>query len=106
MYRRRLRSYSPHMMRSWLWLFSAMAVVVAPLRAADLDGLLKNPKLWTLTQEEFEKLPETKGFRWTSAAHDSARAGEQKLTVFGLPVVEVVARFDGGKLTGMTPLIF
>src|SRR3954469_7540510 len=86
--------------------FAALLAVTAAAQATDLTPLLANPKLWSLSQDEFQRLPETKGFRWTSAAHDSARAGEQELTIFALPVVEVVARFENGKLAEITPTIY
>src|SRR3954451_21237741 len=84
----------------------AIAALTCSVSAADLDALLANPKLWTLSQADFEKLPETKGFRWTSDVHDSARAGDQKLSLYGMPVVEVIARFDSGKLASITSLIY
>ena len=87
-------------------LFAALLAWTAAAQATDITPLLSNPKLWSLTQDEFQHLPETKGFRWTSAAHDSARAGEQELTLFALPLVEVVARFEGGKLVEITPTIY
>lgn len=84
----------------------AVLLAVSTARAADLTGLLTNPKLWSLSQDEFQRLPEARGFRWVSASKDAARAGEQKLTLWTLPVVEVVVRFDKGRLAGMTPVIY
>lgn len=86
--------------------FVALVATAAHSWAANLEALLANPKLWTLTQDEFMKLPESKGFEWTSAARDSARAGEQKLELYKLPIVEVVVRFDGGKVVSVTPIIY
>src|SRR3954451_13624810 len=90
-------------MRPWYSLFAVLALASSAL-AADLDALLNNPNLWTLSQTDFEKLPETRGFSWTSVAHDSARATKEKL--FGLPVVEVIARFESGKLAALTSLFY
>ena len=84
----------------------AVLLAVSTARAADLNALLANPKLWSLSQDEFQRLPETKGFRWVSEAKDAARAGEQELTLWALPVVEVVARFEKGKLAEIRPVIY
>jgi hypothetical protein len=81
-------------------------LAVSTAGAADLNALLANPKLWSLSQDEFQRLPETKGFRWVSDAKDTARAGEQALTLWALPIVEVVARFESGKLAEITPTIY
>ena len=67
-----------------------------------LDPLFARPELWTLKPDDLSKLPEAKQFRWTSAAKDSARAGEGDFQLFGIPVIESVIRFDGSKLTGIT----
>ena len=90
-------------MRFWYILLAA-ALAASMAEAADLDALLANPKLWSLTQEDFQKLPESRGFQWTSEAHDSARAVRQR--VYTLPVVEVVVRFDAGKVASVTPVIY
>lgn len=92
-------------MRIWCSLLAALALV-SHAAAVDLDGLLARPKLWTLSQDDFQKLPETNGFRWNSAAKDSARAGEQKITLYNLPVVEVNARFENGKLAAVEPILY
>lgn len=84
----------------------AVLLAVSTAGAADLNALLANPKLWTLSQDEFQRLPETKGFRWVSEAKDAARAGEQELSLWALPIVEVVARFEKGKLAEITPTIY
>ncbi|MDB6148603.1 MAG: hypothetical protein JWQ44_51 [Chthoniobacter sp.] len=55
---------------------------------------------------EFETATKGLRFRWTSAARDSARASGPELTVFGLPVVEAVARFDKEKLKELTVAIY
>src|SRR5215217_3359399 len=84
----------------------AVLLAVSTAGAVDLNALLANPKLWSSSQDEFERLPETKGFRWVSEAKDTARAGEQEMTLWALPIVEVVARFDKGKLAELTPMIY
>lgn len=91
-----------------LILFSTMAVaaVAAVSEAVSLDPLLTQPQLWSLQQADFAKLETAKFFSWTSQAHDSARAGERQLQLFGLPLVESVARFDSGKLNDITATIY
>src|SRR3954468_1421381 len=84
----------------------AVLLAVSTAGAVDLNALLANPKLWSLSQNEFQKLPETKGFRWVSETKDTARAGEQSMTLWALPVVELVARFESGKLAELTPTIY
>lgn len=63
-----------------------------------LDPLLGNDALWTYDQNAFEKAAAGLPFAWTSNARDSARAARPGMTLFGLPVTEVVARFEQNKL--------
>jgi hypothetical protein len=84
----------------------AVLLAVSTAGAVDLNALLANPKLWSLSQDEFQRLPETKGFRWVSEAKDTARAGEQAMTLWALPIVEVVARFESSKLAELTAMIY
>jgi len=71
-----------------------------PLRAAEIafDPLLSIENLWSLKQNEFQNAAQKLPFQWTSNARDSARAARPGMTLFGLPIYEVVARFDGEKL--------
>ncbi len=55
---------------------------------------------------DFETAAKGLGFRWVSQAHDSARAAGGGLTVFGLPAVEAIARFDGEKVKEFTITIY
>ena len=77
-------------------------------RAADasFDAVVATPGLWTLKQDEFQQATPTLPFQWTSAAHDSARAARPAMTLFGLPVVEAIARFDADKLASFTANIY
>lgn len=81
-------------------------LLAARLVAAPLDPLLSDANLWTTKPAEFEAKAKGLGFRWTSQAHDSARAASEGLTVFGLPVVEAIARFDPEKITEVTVTIY
>jgi hypothetical protein len=55
---------------------------------------------------EFEIAAKELGFRWVSQARDSARAAGGGLTIFGLPAVEAVARFDHEKLKELTVALY
>ena len=78
------------------------------LAAADdsLDPVLALPGLWTLKQDDFQKATPALPFRWTSTARDSARAAKPGMTLYGLPVVEAIARFDADKLASFTANIY
>ena len=75
---------------------------------ADLafDPLLSVENLWALKQNEFQRAAAKLPFEWTSSARDSARAADKEMTLFGLPVYEVVARFDGEKPKRRSPRPF
>lgn len=93
-------------MRHLALLLFAQALLGLSSHAADLDSLLRRPDLWALDQAQFEAAREAAPFSWTSATRDSARAGERGLTLYQLPVVEALARFDGGKLKELTANLF
>lgn len=80
---------------------AAIACLTISAHAADavFDSLLAHPQLWSLDQDAFQKATEGLPFRWTSTAKDSARAASREgMTLFGRPVYEVIARFEGNKL--------
>ena len=85
-----------------------LALFPAPAFADDaaFDPLLATPELWTLKQDDFQKATPTLPFQWTSTARDSARAARKGMTLFGLPVVEAIARFDAEKLASFTTNIY
>ena len=70
------------------------------------DPLLTADPLWTLDQAGFEKASPGLPFRWTSSARDSARAARPGMTLLGLPLTEVLARFEQNKLTQITANIY
>ncbi|MEA3211591.1 MAG: hypothetical protein QOE70_4648 [Chthoniobacter sp.] len=86
-----------------LWCLLASAAVAA---AEPLDPLLTNPSLWTMKQADFETAAKGMGFQWVSAARDSARAARPGMSIFGMPAVEAVARFDAEKLKEITVAIY
>ena len=82
-------------------------LLVATATAADtFDALLSTDPLWTIDQAAFEKATPQMPFRWTSNAKDSARAAQSGMTLFGLPLTEVIARFEKNKLTQITANIY
>ena len=85
-----------------------LALFPAPVFAdeAAFDALLATPGLWSLNQDDFQKATPTLPFQWTSAARDSARAARKGMTLFGLPVVEAITRFDADKLASFTANIY
>ncbi len=89
------------------YLLPTLLLLAASLQAAPLDPLLKRTDLWQLTADTFPQQPEARPYGWSSAAHDSARAADRKdLTLFNLPIVESVARFESGKLTQVTAVVY
>ncbi len=89
-------------------LLSALAALAlaAPTFAQSLDPLLATENLWALKQDEFLAAAGKVKFQWTSVTRDSARVAEKDLTAFGLPAVESVARFDGGKLNEIIVVLY
>jgi hypothetical protein len=63
--------------------------------AQPLDPLLSPDHLWTQKQDDFMTAAKQLGFEWTSNARDSARAASKEMTLYGLPVVESIVRFEG-----------
>ena len=94
-------------------------VLAVPALAEPLDPLFTADNFWTQKQDDFMKGAEKLGYEWTSNVKDSARAARPRsynasasgasgggLTVFGLPVIESVARFDGEKLAAITMVLY
>src|SRR4051794_27262872 len=72
-----------------------------------VDGVLTIEGLWSLDQDAFQKATPKIPFEWTSAARDSARAGGiEGMTLFGLPVYELVVRFDQNKVGVVTAVFY
>jgi hypothetical protein len=74
--------------------------------AAVFDSILAKENLWSLSQDEFQQGTRGLPFEWTSNARDSARAARPGMSLFGQPVYELVARFDGGKLKEIAALFY
>ncbi|HSI15613.1 MAG TPA: C39 family peptidase [Chthoniobacter sp.] len=99
-----------------LLLAAAIAcVLAAPALAESLDPLFATDSLWTQKQDDFMKSAGKLGYEWTSNTKDSARTARPRgseanvsggITVFGLPVIESVVRFDGDKLAAVTVVLY
>ncbi len=86
----------------------AMLLAAWPSQAAPeaLDPVLQIDGVWALKQDDFQTATRGLPFRWNSTARDSARASGKELTLLGLPLVELVARFANEKVTQMTAVIY
>ncbi len=87
-------------------LLVALPIVSARAADASFDAILATPGLWSLNQDDFQKNTPALPFRWTSTARDSARAARPGMALFGLPVVEAIARFEADKLASFTANIY
>jgi hypothetical protein len=100
---------------------TVVCAFTAHARAEPLDPLLANGTLWTMKQDDFMQAAKGFGYEWTSNARDSARttwraaaasaaepvkSADQALTIYKIPVVESVARFDGDKLNQITFVLY
>lgn len=87
-----------------------LAVLILALRgraaAEALDPVLQLDGVWTMQQDDFQTATRGLPFRWNSTARDSARASGKALTLLGLPLSELVARFANDKVTQMTAVIY
>ncbi len=91
--------------------FCVALLALAPLgRTADvaLDPVLALDGLWQMKQEDFQKATAAQKlpFRWNSTARDSARAAKSGMTLLGLPLVEMIVRFDAEKVAQITAVIY
>jgi hypothetical protein len=86
---------------------SALALMLIAARAEySFDPILTNDALWTLDQDGFQKATKGLPLRWTSNVRDSARAAQPGMTLLGLPLTEIIVRFDQNKLTQITANIY
>ncbi len=75
-------------------LLLATFLVSCVVHAKQLDSLCQDSAVFELSQRQFHrKYGEDLGFRWLSSEKRSARAASRKLTLFQVPVAEVVVRF-------------
>jgi len=94
---------------SRLFVASVAVLLVAATGPAEIsfDSLLMNESLWSLDQPAFEKATQKLPFRWTSdQQRDSARAARPGMTLLGLPLTEIIVRFEQNKLTRITANIY
>ncbi len=83
-----------------------LLAAAAAARAVSFDPLLAHPNLWSLGPGEFQQAAADLPFRWTSNTRGSARAAEPGMTLFDLPVVEVIARFEGERIKDISANIY
>jgi hypothetical protein len=79
------------------------------LRAAPdkaLDPLITGTGLWQTPRATFVDEHRSFGFYWLSSAHDRAESHSKNLSLFGAPVYEVDASFQGDNLSGLTISIY
>ena len=74
--------------------------------AEELDALMLREDLWKMPRADFVSATPGLGFHWVSAAQDSAETKRPGLTLFGLPVLQAVAQFEGDKLQTLTISFF
>ncbi len=72
---------------------------------AAIDSLLANPALWQMTRPQFAQQAQPFGFRWVSAAQDTAQTTEH-VTLFQIPTWQSIARFDGEKMKELSVLFY
>ncbi|MEI6714889.1 MAG: C39 family peptidase [Verrucomicrobiota bacterium] len=80
--------------------------LVATTWSAPIEAILDPQTLWSHTPDSFPQVAAPLGFRWNSQARDSARSAAPGMTLGGIPVVELLARFSDGKLSGITAAIY
>ena len=89
-------------MKTVLILLALASFAFAQSSPANFNQLLTVEQLWALDQDGFQQATAGLPFRWTSSAKDSARAADFKdMTLFGRSIVEVIARFEKNKLSGI-----
>lgn len=91
-----------------LFLLLGLALAAPSATAAALDPVLSFEGIWAMKADDFQSAvaPHRLPFRWNSTARDSARAAGKDLTLLGLPVVEMIARFDGGTVSQLTAVLY
>ena len=75
-------------------------------RGQALDALVSAPDLWQTQRADFVEQHRDLGFSWISGARDRAESRSKDATLFGQPVCQVDADFQGDKLIGLTISIY
>jgi hypothetical protein len=68
--------------------------------------LISSPDLWQTPRADFVQQHRDLGFYWLSAARNRAETHSKGVTLFGKPVCEADAEFEGDKLSGLTVSIY
>lgn len=88
-----------------LFAFGGLALVQSAF-AKPIDSLLSVDNLWAQKPAEFFAAAAKLDYEWTSNSNDSLRVAGKDLTAYGLPAVESIARFNDGKLTEITVMLY
>ncbi len=75
-------------------------------RGQALDDLISSPDLWQTPRADFVQQHRDLGFYWLSAAQNRAETHSKGVTLFGKPVCEADAEFQGDKLSALTVSIY
>lgn len=71
-----------------------------------LDPLVQRENLWQATGPEWVPEHRAMGFHWTSNTQDVAETTDPAITLFYIPVYQVLARFDATALKSLTVLFY
>jgi len=71
-----------------------------------LDPLLQQADLWGPVTPDFSAACKKMGFRWISSAQDTAQSVKPGLTLFDIPMNQVLLRFAQGKPKEITVLFY
>ena len=96
-------------MRTIALLLAATSLACAPCAglADAFDSILnENGAFWSQSPQAFANAWKGKGFRWTSARNETARAYKTAHTFMGLPVVEVLVRFADNSPTAADIVLY
>jgi len=74
--------------------------------SAPLDPLVREGQLWSALPADLVERHRDAGFHWLSNAQDAAETTEPGTTLFGLPVYQAVARFEGDRLREFAVLFY
>lgn len=77
-----------------------------PPQPVPLDAALTAPTIWESPAETFADDHKDLGFHWVSAAHDTAQSVLKGIQLFGQPLCQSLARFEGEKLKEITCILY
>ena len=89
----------------FLFLLVSTAIAQTPQGTA-LDPALTPPELWETPAAAWVESNQALGFRWLSAAHDTAQSTLKGATFLGEPVCQTLLRCEGDKLVELNVLFY